>query len=322
MRPVPSLLSAAILTLGAGAGPAREIAPGAGVDVLSYAIEIAPDFHTKSLSGSERIEFRALQDDLRQVAFSNNSLDVTSADLDGKPVRIERRGNALVFVLPGALRRGRSATLRLSYRGQPKRGVTFTDTSVFTSYWACDWMICSQDAPGDKARFELSLRLPAGMQSLSVGRLQSIKADANGSRVHLWRETRPYSPYLYGLAAGHFREARDRQGRAELSYRSPTASPEEMKALLSTTGAMVRFLEAKAGLPLPARRYIQLLVPGDEAQEAATYSIIGLKQVEPILSDPKNDWVIVHELAHQWWGNLVTARNWDHFWLNEGIVPL
>jgi aminopeptidase N len=181
-------------------------------------------------------------------------------------------------------------------------------------------MICSQDAPGDKARFELSLRLPAGIGSLSVGRLRSIKAETDGSRVHLWRETRPYSAYLYGFAAGHFREARARQGRAVLSYLSPTASPQEMKALLSTTEAMVRFLEAKAGLPLPVRRYTQLLVSGDEAQEAATYSVIGLKQIEPILSDPGNDWVVVHELAHQWWGNLVTARNWDHFWLNEGIV--
>jgi aminopeptidase N len=323
MPPVCRFLAITILTATAGPGPAQapeENTPGAGVDVLSYKVEIAPDFQSKSIIGSQRILFRALQNDLREVAFSNNALEIGSAELDGKPVSVSRRGNAFVFSLPRPLRRGRSATLRLSFRGQPKRGVNFADNAVFTSYWACDWMICSQDAPGDKATFELGLRLPAGMQSLAAGTLQSVRGDGNGGEVHLWRESRPYSAYLYGFAAGHFREARDRQGQTEFSYLSPAASPEEMKALLSTTGAMARFLNAKAGVPLPVRRYTQLLIPGSEAQEAATYSVIGLKQIEPILSDPKEDWVIVHELAHQWWGNLVTTKNWQHFWLNEGIV--
>ncbi len=323
MQPVRLFLFIAILALAAGPGTAQapqETAPGAGLDVLSYRVELTPDFQSKELTGSQRIEFRALEDGLREVAFSNNALEILSAETGGRPVGVTRRGNALVFTLPRPLRRGQPATLRLSYRGQPKRGVNFTGNSVFTSYWACDWMICNQDAPGDKAKFELSLRLPGGMRSLSAGTLRSVRTDTGGAQVHLWRESRPYSAYLYGFAAGPFRELSERQAGAELSYLSATASPEEMKALLSTTGAMVRFLEAKAGLPLPARRYTQLLVAGDEAQEAATYSVIGLKQIEPILSDPKEDWVIVHELAHQWWGNLVTAKNWHHFWLNEGIV--
>jgi aminopeptidase N len=322
MQPV-LLLIALTVALMAGPGSAqvpRDVVPGGGFDVIDYKVEIAPDFKNKSVSGSERIHFKALEGGLREIAFSDNALEVLSAEVGGQAAAVSRRGNALVFALPSPLRRGRSATLRLSFRGQPRRGMSFTGDSVFTSYWGCDWMICSQDAPGDKARIELSLRLPEGMRSLAPGTLQSVTTDAGGSRVHHWRESRPYSAYLYGFAAGRFAEASDRQGRASLSYLSTAASPREMKALFSTTGAMVEFLEAKAGLPLPARRYTQLLVPGEEAQEAATYSVIGLKQVEPILTDPGNDWVIVHELAHQWWGNLVTAKNWHHFWLNEGIV--
>ncbi|HZG47318.1 MAG TPA: M1 family aminopeptidase, partial [Allosphingosinicella sp.] len=57
-----------------------------------------------------------------------------------------------------------------------------------------------------------------------------------------------------------------------------------------------------------------------EAQEAATYSLIGRGELERSAADPSSDWVIVHELAHQWWGNLVTAQTWQHFWLNEGIT--
>jgi len=78
---------------------------------------------------------------------------------------------------------------------------------------------------------------------------------------------------------------------------------------------MVKFLSEKADLALPARGYAQLLVSGDEAQEASTYSIIGKDNI-----DPKNEWATVHELAHQWWGNLVTCATWKDFWRNEGIT--
>ena len=295
-------------------------APGTGIDILSHELEITPDFQAKSLTGRARIKLRVEQDGLREIVFSKNGLVIDSARLDGRPVAVSAGANGLSFLPAAPLRKGRTATLLVSYHGKPARGVNFTETSVFTSYWACDWMICSQDTPGDKASFEIRLTLPKGMKSLSVGKLRSARAGADGRAVHVWREARPYSSYLYGFAAGHFRETVRRQDRYELALLDATPSPQDMEALFGTTGAMVRFLEDKAGMPLPTGRYTQLLVPGSEAQEVATYSVIGLKQIEPILQEPQNDWVIIHELAHQWWGNLITSRTWDHFWLNEGMA--
>ena len=93
-----------------------------------------------------------------------------------------------------------------------------------------------------------------------------------------------------------------------------------MQQVFAPTGAMVRYLSDKAGVPLPDGRYTQLLVAGDEAQEAATWSVIGWENLRSAPTDPQDDWVIVHELAHQWWGNLVTCATWQDFWLNEGIT--
>jgi hypothetical protein len=67
----------------------------------------------------------------------------------------------IAIALPSPLRRGQTVTISLRYHGVPKRGVTATATSMYTSYFACDWMICLQDAPGDKAWFDLDLRVRA-----------------------------------------------------------------------------------------------------------------------------------------------------------------
>lgn len=312
------LAGAACSTWPAFAQPSS--APGTGIDILSHELEITPDFQTQSLTGRARIRLRVEQDGLREIVFSRNGLVIDAARLDGRPVAVSAGAKGLSFLPAAPLRKGRTATLLVTYHGKPARGVNFTETSVFTSYWACDWMICSQDTPADKASFEVRLTLPAGMKSLSVGQLRSAKAGADGRTVHVWRETRPYSSYLYGFAAGPFTETVSRQDSYELVLLGATPSPQNMEALFGTTGAMIRFLEDKAGMPLPTGRYTQLLVPGSEAQEVATYSVIGLKQIEPILEEPQNDWVIIHELAHQWWGNLITSRTWDHFWLNEGMA--
>jgi aminopeptidase N len=93
-------------------------------------------------------------------------------------------------------------------------------------------------------------------------------------------------------------------GGVRLSYLGEGASASKLEAVFAPTPAMVAFFEGKAGLPLPGGRYTQLLTPGAEAQEAAGFSLIGRKVIEPMLADPQEDWAIAHELAHQWWGNL------------------
>ncbi len=122
--------------------------PGAGIDIVSQSVEITPDFQSKSLNGRVRMIVRATRP-ISYLAFSKNSLIVEGAQLNGQRVVVRRDGGKVIFIHPRPLKTGQRATLTVSLRGKPARGVTFTDQSVFTSYWACDWMICSQDVPGD-----------------------------------------------------------------------------------------------------------------------------------------------------------------------------
>jgi aminopeptidase N len=240
--------------------------------------------------------------------------------VDGREARVASSESGISIALPSPLARGRTATIRLRFHGVPRRGVTAAASSIYSSYFACDWMVCLQDSPGDKAWLALDLLVPAGMTSLASGRMTGRSRAKGGAVLHRWRTTRPYSAYLFGFAIGRFTRAADRSGGAVLEYHGEGATASGLKRKFAETPAMVAFLSGKAGLPLPGGRYAQLLVAGREAQEAATWSLIGRDHLEREAAEPESAWVIVHELAHQWWGNLVTCATWRDFWLNEGIA--
>lgn len=289
--------------------------PSRKVDVLAYALDLTPRFADKTIHGDEWILLRSTAPDLRQIAFTANALTIDDARLDGRSLRHSVANGLLLFDLSQRLSPGRTARLHLVYHGAPSDGIVFAPDSVYTSYAACSWMICSEDEPGDKARFALDLHRPAGMRSLATGRLVGQTRSAQGDFVDHWRLRRPYSAYLFDFAIGKFTVVARREERVRLSYLSTVQTPSQLLQSLGKTGDMAKFLSSKAGLSLPGGSYAQLIVDGDEAQEAANYSILGRENL-----DPSDDWAIVHELAHQWWGNLVTCATWKDFWLNEGIV--
>jgi aminopeptidase N len=135
-----------------------------------------------------------------------------------------------------------------------------------------------------------------------------------------FRERRERSAYLFGFAAGRF-ERVALPGRAPslfvLTDKSQAANVPQMFA---DTRSMLRFFEETAGVRFNEASYTQVLIPGDEAQEAVSHSTIGVDAIAPILADRQEDWAVAHELAHQWWGNSLTCADWSELWLNEGLT--
>ncbi|MBO9710600.1 MAG: M1 family metallopeptidase [Caulobacter sp.] len=309
-----------ILSVASSVAPASAAAPGEGFDVTRYDLALTPDVANKAVSGRETITLRAMADGLSRLSFSANALTIDHASLDGAPVAVTTRGESLDFDLPRPLARGRTARLEVTYHGRPARGLEGTGASLHTSYFACDWMICAQERFGDKAAFALDLTVPAGMDALAAGERVGRRPLPGGGEVQSWRTPRPYSAYLFGFAVGRFVRAEDRAGGVKLAYLSDVADADALRRRFGETGEMARFFADKAGVPLPVAEYGQLLVAGREAQEAATYSVLGLDAVPAAPGDPAQDWAVAHELAHQWWGNLVTCATLRDFWLNEGIT--
>ena len=313
---LPLLLTAAS---SAGAEPTT-IIPGDGFEVMLYTVVLRPDLSTTAVSGTEVITVKSKSDGLAQLSFTANALQISEATFEGTPVQVSSNKEAIVFGLPRILRKGDTATLRFRIDGRPARGVTAVAGGIYTSYFACDWMVCLQDAPGDKARLALDLLLPVGIKSAGVGHAGPTTAMSDGLARHRWRSRQPYSSYLYAFAAGPFTRQSVRIAQGELVYLDGTGTKDDLTSLSTQTPAMVAFFANKAGMALPDRRYTQILVLGREAQESASFSLIGKTELDRERDAPGSAWIIAHEMAHQWWGNLVTCATWQDFWLNEGIA--
>ena len=288
------------------------------IEILRYKESITPDLTTKTITGRTIIRLRVMNPGVSEVRFPRHDLIIDAVTFDGRATAYHKVESDLVISLPNQPGTT-SRDLSITYHGKPLQGLIFGPNYVYTAFSTCHWMICREES-GDKAAFDIEVEAPKAYRVIASGREVGVRTRGEGRAVHSWREDQPYSPYLFGFAMGEFAEASSRAGATDLHLFGIGETSESLSRKFADTARMVRFFEEKAGVALPHGFYTQVLVPGSQAQETSTFSVVGRDELDPILTDPEEDWVIAHELAHQWWGNLVTCRRWTHFWLNEGLT--
>ena len=195
--------------------------------------------------------------------------------------------------------------IELAWRTTPTRGVTRRGDAVWTAFHTWRWMPAHSD-PAARATLSLTVDAPAGWTTIATG----DGADRPGPDIVL---SAPHPAYTYGFFAGRI-DPPLVDGGLEIWGVPPAAA----HAALARTRAAVDRWAGRFGPPF--ERYVQVFVPGRAAQELAGMAFIGRRHAEGLLSAPDEDWLIVHEMAHQMWGNRATCASWGDFWLNEAIV--
>jgi aminopeptidase N len=261
-------------------------------------------------------------------------------------LRFARLGDTIVVRLPRPAEFRDTIRFTIDYRGQilHGRGLYFFKAEpgrprrtqqVYTGGGTDgnpNW-IPTYAAPNDKATWDLIARVPAGLTAVSNGRLISDRPDPprRGGRstqpsthtVH-WRQERPASTYLISLVAAPLRKVTDRWGNVPIDY---YVSPEDValaRPLFGVTPDMLETFTRLTGVKYPWSGYSQTTVAdfiGGMENVGATTLVDWLPDAKAYRDRPwYRHTLIPHEIAHQWFGNLVTTENWSNYWLNEGAA--
>jgi aminopeptidase N len=334
-RPI-GLLGFLILVASAGVAVAGEhVARERTYDVLHYRIEINVDERAKQIAGTTSITLIPLRSALSQVVLDAAELRVERVSLGRGELKFSTDNDQLQVHLPSPMGLNDTLTIAVRYSASPRKGLYFIQPD--SGYPDRPWQVWSQgqaddnhfwfpcyDYPNDKATSEMIVTVADRFTTVSNGALvRSTHDKKNRTKTFHWKQGTPHSSYLISLVVGEYAELKDRWGKVPLSYYIYPEQKELARWSFSKTPAMMKFFTERIG-PYPWERYAQTVVSefiygGMENTSASTLTDHTIHDERAHL-DVSSDGLVAHELAHQWWGDLLTCRDWSHTWLNEGFA--
>jgi len=264
-------------------------------------------------------------------------LKVSEVSLGSPPVACESstEGEKLWITLPKPADPGDELELAISYAGSPRTGLHFVipdpaypeqALAIWTQGQPEDnhhWLPC-YDSPNDRLTSEMIVTVPRPLSVVSNGTQVSVRENSDGSRTFHWKQDQPHSTYLITLAISEFTRYQDRVDDLPVEYYVHRAIDEQTaRRFLGKTPRMIRFLQERTGHPYPYPKYAQVCLPEFEGgmENTSATSMTDAALTDEIQALEANfDGLVAHELAHQWFGDLVTCKNWAHLWLNEGFA--
>ena len=340
---VPALLLALVtgLVTPAGAAAAAPAAPAAprpgaagigdpyfpqagngGYDVRTYGLDLAYDPASRRLAGTAVVVATATQD-LSRFDLDLRGFTVSSVTVNAHRVSWTRSGQELVITPARPLRRGAPFVVTVRYAGVPQvitdpdgsiEGFVPTDDGAFVvgePQGAPGWFP-SNDHPSDKATMTLRMTVPAGLTAVGNGRLLSQRTRA-GRTTFVWNESRPMATYLATITLGRFQVYRTTAGRIPVYVALDPREAAEAKPVTDRIPEILAW-EQKLFGPYPFE------VAGAIVDRAPDVGYALESQTKPNFDSAPDLSTLVHELAHQWYGNSVSITRWKDIWLNEGFA--
>jgi aminopeptidase N len=312
----------------------RQYAPDREVDLLHLALDILPDFRQRTIAGQATLRFKPIAQPLAELRLDATDLTVTNLSATEKMLgwQVTRDKITVTFNPPIPIAREAAVTIR--YRAQPADGLFFRTREMGyppdeEQLWTQGEAVSARhwfpscDAPNDKFTSEVTCRVPEGMVALSNGRKVSEEKSGGLVAFH-WLQDKPHANYLIALVAGHFRKLEDRHGNIPLAFWTTPSDFPHASSSFQDTRDMLAFYERETGVPYPWARYDQVCVSDFVVGGMENTTLTVLKNDTLFTAATENlrnsQGLVAHELAHQWFGDLVTCKDWSHLWLNEGFA--
>lgn len=316
-------------------------APDRFFDILHTRLELRFNTDEGEVSGRATITLRPFAAGIHEVELQAAQMSFSAVAIrrgrrfEPAP-RLKTYADKILITLDRKYEARETLTLRLDYRCRPRTGLHFirrdeaypdNPQQIWSQGQDTDshhWFPCV-DHPSEKMTTEIILTVDAGQTALSNGRLVSVKENRRAkNRTYHYKHEFPHPAYLVSIVVGEYAEICDPYKDCALRYFVYRERTEDAAALFQKTPQMMAHFARLFGYDYPYPKYDQVIVSEFlfGAMENTTATTISDRALldQHAGKDASNEDLIAHELAHQWWGDIVTCKHWSHLWLNEGFA--
>ncbi len=308
------------------------------VDYQHLKIELSmPEPHKRTFAARQTLTFKSLHLPVEEIVLDAIDLDIRAVtDLKGKPVGHAYDDSRLTIRFDPPLPPETAGGIIVEYVcTNPRTGMIFAipdesykdrplhihtqGQSEFNRYW-----FPSHDYPNDRMTSELIVSIPAMYKALGNGRLVERATLPNNMVRYHYSLSKPHVSYLVSLVIGEFEVAEEKWRDIPVEYWVPPGQTDRVQRTFGKTVKMLDFFSDRLQFPYPYEKYAQSVVYNFSAGGMENTSTTTLTETacldERAAIDQDLEGLIAHELAHQWFGDMITCRSWKHIWLNEGFA--
>lgn len=304
------------------------------IDVKHLRLDLTPDFEKRTLAGIATLTFAPIANPLRTLKLDAVGLNILALE-SSVPVETWDVGKeAITISFAAAIAAGSEAWVKVTYRAEPKMGWYYrTEAMGYPKgddhFWTQgepeehrNWFP-GYDFPNERFTSEVICRVPKGMTVVSNGRLLEERQEGNLSLFH-WSQEQEHVNYLISVIGGYFNKLESTHGDLPLAFLTPPSEFPEAANSFRDTAAILAFLEEEIGVQYPWAKYYNVCVADFVAGGMENTSVTTLTTNTLFSADSENlrtsHRLDAHEITHQWFGDLLTCKDWSHLWLNEGFA--
>jgi aminopeptidase N len=304
--------------------------------VEHIALDLVLDIPNSSFTGTCAIRLNPVRSAIESLTLDAVDLKIDRVEIDGTDCDFNYDGELLHIPVKVDVTAGKILDLVIHYGVKnPQRGMYFIHpdehypdkpTQVWTQGEDEDsrfWFPCF-DYPGQLATSAIRVQVPKDFVAISNGEL--VEQTMFGEdRVYQWMQKEIHPTYLMTLAVGRFSEIADSWNGKPVTYYVEQGLEESAKLSMGKTPRMIEFFSEKFGYPYPFPKYAQVCVAdfifgGMENTSATLLMDRCLLDKRASLDNFNTESLVAHELAHQWFGDLVVIKHWSHAWIKEGMA--
>jgi aminopeptidase N len=313
-------------------------------DLQNILLRLKVDWETKSLAGTVTQTLAPLRNDLRELVFdAGTGLKIESCSVNGVSAMFSHEKERLTVTAPAALPMGRASNVTIRYSSappQPEPRARFGqmpgwhwivperfDPARKAGFWTQGWPDANHnwvpiyDYPNDRTTSEVFVEVPSSWYVIGNGALKGVRGSGH-TRTYHWKMSQPHSTYLLSLAGGELDVVRDRWRGVDLFYVVPKGEGHLIPFSFGDTKEMLAFFSERLGVKYPWPKYAQsaMLDFGGGMENVSASTLQESALADSRSGDRPMASLNSHELAHQWFGDLVTYKDWGEAWISEGFA--